>query len=80
MYIGGRVDSSEVGALENQRSGRPSGGFVDSAGTARTLMRATLAGGGLVMATLAAGLQRSGHSALARCRVRVGCSSGGYAW
>ena len=47
MSIGGRVDSSEVDALENRRSGRPSGGFADSAGTARTLVRAMLAGGGL---------------------------------
>ena len=51
------MDSSEVDALEIRRSGWPSGSFVDSAGSARTLTRATLAGGGLVNATLAAGLQ-----------------------
>ena len=58
MSIGGRVDSSEVDTLENRRSGRPSGGFADSAGTARTLTRAMLAGAGLVMVALVAGMQR----------------------
>ena len=40
-YIGVRVDSSEVGALENQRSGGPSGCMVDSAGTVRPLRAPT---------------------------------------